>query len=93
MDNSTNWKIVSASQVIKYVENVNRTYIYLLSEFDVLSYTAINTSVVDPIFYTIPQVNVTIVLRRHSSYYTVMFVIPCSLMMMMALFGELEDTN
>jgi hypothetical protein len=43
----------------------------------------------DPVYnWTIPQVNVTIVLKRRSSYYTVMFIVPCTLMTCMALFGK-----
>jgi hypothetical protein len=33
------------------------------------------------------QVNVTIQLRRYAGYYTVMFIIPCTLVTMMTFFG------
>jgi hypothetical protein len=40
---------------------------------------------------TMSQAVVTIQLRRQSSYYTIMFIMPSTMMTMLALFGMLEE--
>jgi hypothetical protein len=59
------------------------------AEFDILSYTSENETYFDFKWHrNINQVRVTIKLRRYSSYYTVMFVIPCTLVTILTLFGK-----
>jgi hypothetical protein len=60
------------------------------AEFDLLSYTAENTTTVNVVSgFPQDQVVVKMVLKRKSSYYTIMFVVPSILITTLALMGKI----
>ncbi len=61
--------------------------------FDLLNYTAATGTFLAEVKHNIStsQAVVTLQLRRYSSYYTVMFIVPSGILTMLALFGECDS--
>jgi hypothetical protein len=62
----------------------------ICAEFDLLSYTAENKTTINIVSgFPQDQVVVKMVLKRKSSYYTIMFVVPSILITTLALMGKI----